>query len=169
MELPERKPNRLGYYDYSQNGCYFVTICTQNRRKILSTIVGTPLPGCPDIRVCLLPHGKIAEKYIHQIGTFYPHINVDKYIIMPDHIHFLISVNNENGHPRRGVPTVRTSTIARFIGTFKRFCNKDYGENIWQSRFYDHVVRNQQDYNENWEYIENNPQKWILNIEKQQP
>ena len=60
---------------------------------------------------------------------------------------------------------MRTSEIARFVGTFKRFCNKEYGENIWQSRYYDHVIRNQQDYNEIWEYIENNPTKWAITKE----
>ena len=67
-----------------------------------------------------------------------------------------------NGHPERGVPTPRTSVIARFVGTFKRFCNKEYGQNIWQARYYDHVIRNQQDYDETWEYIDNNPRKWMM-------
>ena len=80
---------------------------------------------------------------------------------MPDHIHLLITILNVAGHPGRGVPT-RISTIARFIGTFKRFCNKEYGEKIWQSRYYDHVIRNQQDYDEIWQYIDNNPKKWIV-------
>ena len=65
MELPHRKPNRIGGYDYSQNGAYFVTICTQGRKKILSQIVGTPLPGCPhDPTVKLLRHGEIADTII---------------------------------------------------------------------------------------------------------
>ena len=92
----------------------------------------------------------------------YSHLSVDKYVIMPDHIHFLISIHETNGHPGRGVPT-RTSAIAQFVGTFKRFCNKEYGENIWQGRYYDHVIRNPQDYDEIWEYIENNPVKYALN------
>jgi len=163
MELPQRKPNRLSDFDYNQNGAYFVTICTQDRKPILSTIVGTPLPGCPqESTTRLLPHGSVAEKYIKQIHSFYDYLSVDKYVIMPDHIHFLITIQERAGHPRTGVPTPRTSVVARFVGTFKRFCNKEYGENIWQSRYYDHVIRNQQDYNEVWEYIEINPQKWIM-------
>ena len=79
------------------------------------------------------------------MDAFYVHLSVDQYVIMPDHIHLLITIHH--GHPGTGVPT-RTSEIARFVGTLKRFCNKEYGENIWQSRYYDHVVRNQQDYNE---------------------
>ena len=96
------------------------------------------------------------------MDAFYEHLSVDKYVIMPDHIHFLITIHD--GHPETDVP-MRTSVIARFVGTFKRFCNKEYGENIWQGRYYDHVIRNQQDYNEVSEYIENNPRKWALTRE----
>jgi len=161
MELPRRKHNRIEGYDYSQNGAYFVTICTQDRKKVLSKItVGTPVAGCPqNPHLELLWCGKVAEKYIRQMDAFYEHLSVDKYTIMPDHIHLLITIHD--GHPGRGVPT-RTSEIARFVGTFKRFCNKEYGKNIWQGRYYDHVIRNQQDYNEIWEYIENNPIKWAI-------
>ena len=164
MEQVQRKPNRIYDYDYSQNGAYFVTICTQDRKKLLSKIaVGTHLPGCPqEMHLKLLWHGEIAEKYIKQINSYYNFLSIDKYIIMPDHIHFLIVVH---GHSGRSVPTQkeeRTSMIARFVGTFKRFCNKEYGENVWQGRYYDHVIRNQQDYDEIWSYIENNPIKWTL-------
>ena len=164
MDLPKRKNIRLSEYNYNEEGAYFITICTQNRRKILSTIyVGTPVPGCPqEASVYLLSHGEIAEKLIRQMDDYYEHISVNKYIIMPDHIHLLITIHSSDGHPRRGVPTYRTSEIARFIGTFKRFCNREYGENIWQARYYDHIIRNQQDYNEITEYIETNPLRWVL-------
>ena len=164
MELPYRKQNRISGYDYNQNGAYFVTICTQDRKKILSKLsVGTPVLGCPNPPALeLLWHGHIADKYIQQMHAFYEHITIDKYLIMPDHIHLLISINAPFGHPGTGVPTKRTSTLAQFIGTFKRFCNKEYGRNIWQSRYYDHVIRNQQDYDEIWQYIENNPWKWVI-------
>ena len=144
MEMPNRKPNRITGYDYSQSGAYFITICTQDRKKILSRIsVGTPLPGCPqEPCVELLWHGEVADKYIRQMDAFYEHLSVDQYIIMPDHIHLLITIHD--GHPGMGVPT-RTSEIARY---------------------YDHVIRNQQDYNEVWEYIENNPTKWAISKDK---
>ena len=167
MEFSQRKSNRLGYYDYSQNGTYFITICTQSRKKLLSNIsVGTPLPGCPqEPAIELLWHGRIADKTIRQMNAFYQHISVEKHIIMPDHIHLLLRIHNPDGHPGTGVPTQRTSTVAQFVGTLKRFCNKEYGENIWQSRYYDHVIRNQRDYDEVWEYIENNPKKWVIEKE----
>ena len=167
MELPQRKSNRISGYDYNQNGAYFITICTECRKPILSKIsVGTPVPGCP-IEPCLtlLPYGRIADNVIQQMNTFYEHLSVDKYVIMPDHIHFMITISDPHGHPGRGVPTksrVRTSLVAQFVGTFKRFCNREYGENIWQGRYYDHVIRNQRDYDEIWQYIENNPRKWLI-------
>ncbi len=165
MELPQRKPNRIPQYDYSQNGAYFITLCTQGRKRILSQInVGAGVHDCPLIQ--LLPHGEIANKYIRQLGDFYGHISVDQYVIMPDHIHILLSV--QNGQSRTPVPTGsnktdnKNSVVSQFVSTFKRFCNKEYGENIWQSRYYDHVIRNQRDYDEIWQYIENNPRKWLM-------
>ena len=113
-KLPKRKPNRLEDYDYDQEGSYFLTICTQGRKRLLSRItVGTPLPGCPSEtgrhdrspRLQLLWHGKIADKYIRQMDAFYSHLSVDKYVIMPDHVHLLISIHETDGHPRRDVPT----------------------------------------------------------------
>ena len=163
MDLPQRKRNRLENYDYSQIGAYFVTICVKDRKRLLCQIVGTGVPDCPKIR--LLNHGIVAEKYIVQLDSFYNDVSVDKYAIMPDHIHLLITVSS--GQSRTPVPTEinnRNSVISRFVSTLKRFCNKEYGENIWQPRYYDHVIRNQEDYNEAWEYIENNPIKWIENM-----
>ena len=95
MELPKRNPNRIRGFDYSQNGAYFVTICTQNRQRILSKIVGTPVHGCPQAPCPeLLSYGKIADKYIRQMDAFYDHLSVDKYVIMPDHIHVMIRLDN---------------------------------------------------------------------------
>ena len=166
METNTRKPNRLENYDYSQNGAYFITVCTQNRRNILSKIiVGTGVLDCPKIK--LLYHGEIADRYIKQLNDFYDNVWVDKYVIMPDHIHFILSI--QGGQSRTPVPTDynikydnKNSDVAKFVSTFKRFCNKEYGINIWQARYYDHVIRNQNDCNEIWEYIENNPKKYVL-------
>ena len=164
MELQTRKPNRLENYDYSQNGAYFITICVKDRKPILSKVrVGTGVPDCP--KILLLPYGEIADKYINQLNNFYNNISVIKYVIMPDHIHLLLSISS--GQSRTPVPTRdnividnKNSIVAKFVSTFKRFCNKEYGNNIWQARYYDHIIRNQDDYNEKWDYIENNPKKW---------
>ena len=145
MVLPKRKPNRLNDFDYSQNGAYFVTICTQDRKKILSEIVGD------DAHIVPKPYGRIAEKYIRNVPE------IEKYVIMPDHIHMLILL--DNGSMWASTPTNKIASIVRSI---KVLVAKEIGESIFQRSYYDHVIRNQRDYDEIWEYIENNPKKWIL-------
>ena len=154
MEFSQRKPNRLTEYDYSQNGAYFVTICTQDRKKVLSDIVGdgSPVPK---------PTGKIAEEYIRQIPSKYATVSVDQYVIMPDHIHMLLRIDKGTGNP--------SPTLGNVIGWYKYQVTKrvnthlnNSGEKLFQRSYYDHVIRNQQDYDEIWEYIENNPRKWII-------
>ena len=160
MDFPKRKQNRLNEFDYSSNGAYFITICTQNRRCVLSHIVGTGLPDCPSVK--LAPHGEIADKTINQLNDFYEDISVDRYVIMPNHIHLLLFVR-QGGQSGRPVSTTKVdanSIVSRFVSTFKRFCNKEYGENIWQSRFNDHIIRNRQDYEEHVRYIYENPIGW---------
>lgn len=156
MEFSQRKPNRLNEYDYSQNGAYFVTICTQDRKPILSQIVGDgfPVPKAA---------GKIAEEYIRKIPEKYPSVLVDNFVIMPDHIHILLRFNSDQG---TGNPS---PTLGSVIGWYKYQVTKlvnerlnTQGEKFFQRSYYDHVIRNQQDYDEIWLYIENNPHKWII-------
>ena len=165
-ELPQRKKNRLENYDYSSCGAYFLTICTQNRRSLLSqivggapcdSIVGVDVPGDPTVK--LLPYGIVADKYINQFNEFYDNITVDHYVIMPNHIHILLLVGND-GSPGTSTPTKPTSTVSHFVSTFKRFCNKECGENIWQRGFYDHIIRCREDYGEIRKYIYENPMRW---------
>lgn len=146
MGLPQRKKIRVGEYDYSQCGAYFVTICTQNRRPILSNIVGD------DAHIVPKRYGQIAEKYLKNATE------IEKYVIMPDHIHMLIRLE-EQGVEKRSPQASRIASIVRSI---KTLTTKEIGEPIFQRSYYDHVIRNQRDYNEIWEYIENNPRKWML-------
>ena len=156
MELTERKPNRIPEYDYSTTGAYFVTICTQDRRKILSDIVGDGFP-VPK------PYGMIAEEMIRQIPMKYPAVSVDRYVVMPDHIHILLRIDTDpigTGNP--------SPTLGNIMGWYKYQVTKEVnrqgctaGEKLFQRSYYDHVIRNQRDYDEIWEYIENNPRKWV--------
>ncbi len=155
MELPKRKPTRLRDFDYSKNGYYFITICSHNKRKIFSNIVGEgfPLPQ-------LTPQGKIANEYILKIDKKYPHIKPEKYVIMPNHIHIIISVNN-NG---RGNPS---PTISNMVGWLKYNITKqinliigNVGNKIFQRSFHDHIIRGDRDFLEIWNYIDSNPAKW---------
>ena len=158
--LPKRKTTRLRDFDYNTCGAYFITICTQGKRKILSRIVGGDVLDAPKTE--LSQYGEIADKYINQLNEFYNDIKIDQYVIMPDHIHFLLFVYGD-GASRTSPPTTKQhSAVSRFVSTFKRFCNKEYGVNIWQRSFYDHVIRDDIDYQEIWQYIENNPLKYLI-------
>ena len=108
--LPQRKPLRAKNGDYSRGGAYFLTICTLERKKILSLVRllqtpvgagaldGPPAPhGSPCI--CLTPVGHVVEKYILSTNRI-PGVTVDRYVIMPDHIHMIVIVRpfgDENG------------------------------------------------------------------------
>ena len=157
-ELPQRKSTRLKNFDYSSAGTYFITICTQNRRQILSRIVGGDVLDAPK-NIELLPYGKIADKCINQLNDFYDDIKTDRYVIMPNHIHIMLLVL-ENGASRTSPPTKQHSKVSQFVSTFKRFCNKEYGENVWQRHFNDHIIRNREDYEEHIKYIYENPTHW---------
>ena len=157
-ELPKRKPTRLRNFDYNTTGAYFITLCTEGRRQILSRIVGVDVLGDPK-SVELLPHGIVADKYIKQMNAFYENITVDQYVIMPNHIHFLLFVR-EDGSPGTSTPTKQTALVPHFVSTFKRFCNKEYGGNVWQRGFHDHVIRGRKDYEEIVKYIYDNPMCW---------
>ena len=82
---------RLKHFDYNTPGAYFITVCTQNRRQILSKIVGTGVPDCPQIQ--LTEYGKVLDKYINQMSSHYESITVDRYVIMPNHFHMILIVN----------------------------------------------------------------------------
>ena len=155
MDLPKRKPTRLPEYDYSTPGAYFITICTQGKQCILANIVGGGALDAPQVQ--LTKTGRIVEKYILS-GSKIPNVLVDKYVIMPNHIHLLLKVTELNGPPKASTPT--TAIIPHFVSTFKRFCRKDIGEQIFQRSYHDHVIRSERDYLKIWEYIDNNPAKW---------
>ena len=146
MSLQTRKNNRLEDYDYGQSGAYFITICTRNRKKILSNIVGD------DAHIVPKAYGSVVEKYIRNVKE------IEKYVIMPDHIHMIIRLGN--GTMRASSPTKNIPSIVRSI---KILTTKEIGKPIFQRSYYDHIIRNQDDYNEIWEYIENNPKSWRIN------
>ena len=107
-ELKNRKTTRLKGADYNRNQAVFLTICTKERKCILSRVVGTGVPDGPQIK--LTKYGQIAEKYIHQLNDFYEDLSVESYVIMPNHIHIMLWVKGiDNGPSRTPVPTVQNS------------------------------------------------------------
>ncbi len=163
-KLPKRKPTRLSNHDYGAASAYFITICTEERRRILSTVVGADVPdgppGARTYRTQLSEKGRIADRILRQMDAYYESISVDAFVIMPNHIHLILFIPYDGGASRTSPPTRQHAGVSRFVSTFKRFCNKEYGENIWQRSFYDHVIRDRADYDEVVKYIAQNPMKW---------
>ncbi len=164
MNLPKRKSTRLKNYDYSQNGYYFITICTHNKKKTFGDIVGDGVYDIPQIR--LSKHGKIINKYIEKINSQYDNIGIDKYVIMPNHIHLIVKIvekfENDNvlcGTSQAPYPTVN-AIIPKFVSLLKRYCNHEIGNNIFQRSYHDHIIRDENDYLKIWNYINTNPLKW---------
>ena len=158
MEFPKRKPTRLKNYDYSQNGYYFITICTHNRKCIFSNIVEE---GLASAEMQLTQLGEIAKRELLKIETHYDNINIDKFVIMPNHIHLIVKIT-ERINP---FPTIKYD-ISNVIGKYKAAVTRNVGnafmhsEKIWQTSFHDHIIRGEKDYLKIWNYIDTNPQKW---------
>ncbi|MBP3284299.1 MAG: transposase [Clostridia bacterium] len=159
--LAKRKRNRLKDYDYSQDGAYFITICTEDHKCILSQIVGDGVLNVPKVE--LTECGAIIQGQICLMEDRYELVKIEKYVIMPNHLHFIIRICNSLevcivGTSRTPSPT--NALIPQFVSTLKRFCNVKYGKNIWQRSYHDHIIRGENDYQMIWDYIENNPAKW---------
>lgn len=149
-ELPKRKYNRLKDFDYSTNGAYFITICTKDKRCILSSIVGEGLRALP--KNILTPMGIEIEKSIEFINHNYDNVLINKYIIMPNHIHLIVILNTKaEGH---GNPPLQN-----VVGQLKSYTTKIYGKQLWQRSYHDHIIRDEKDYLRIWEYINSNALK----------
>lgn len=155
-EFKERKSPRLKEFDYSKDGAYFLTICVQNRKNILSSIVGegSPLPK-------LSKYGAVVDALINKIPEKYDGISVVSYVIMPNHIHLLLLSLKESG---RGDPS---PTVDAAMGWLKYHATKEInalrgttGCKVFQRSFHDHIVRNRDDYEEICRYIYENPIRW---------
>ena len=213
MQLQKRKPNRLKNYDYSQNGAYFITICTKDRKPILSHIpVGEGLAppehlglappehlglappeqseNIPTV-VKLSPFGECIKEQIENIEKRFDNVIIDNYVIMPNHIHILMRIECNSGGASTqhageastqhagGANTLHTGeantlhtggaspspTVSDVVCAFKSLatveCKKILPiETLFQRSFYDHIVRNDMDYQNIWQYIDDNPRKW---------
>ena len=150
LELHKRHSIRIPEYDYSTPNSYFITICTNKRQCILSKI-------CDNSNNYLLDFGKIIDRHIKKCKEKYEDISIDNYVIMPNHIHLIITI-------KQGQPWATAPTIATIISTLKTMVTKEIGYSIWQRNYYEHIIRNEKEYLEIFEYIENNPINWKKDI-----
>ena len=140
--LPKRKNIRLRYYDYSEEGLYFITICKKNREQLLGKIT-------EENQIKLTKVGTIVEKSIRNLERIYSNITIDEYVVMPNHIHIIIIINEKND-----------LTISRIINQYKGGITKKIGYPIWQKLFYEHIIRNENEYYKIKQYIQSNIANW---------
>ncbi len=161
------EPARLTGYDYSSPGWYFITICTKNRVQYFGKIVTveTPAPGVStvsDAKIQLSVIGQIADKYWNEIHVHFPHVNLDAFQIMPDHIHGILQISAVET-PESGVST--RPAIGIMINQFKRICTIETRDAklkfAWQPRFHDHIIRDDEELQRIRKYIRNNPRNWV--------
>ena len=161
MSLPKRKPMRLKGYDYSTPGCYFVTICTYNGEHIFGD------------GETLNEFGAIVDDEIKNISSHYLDIKIDNYVVMPNHVHILLTIgcealpNDKEAILNEVLGRNKHEKLDRVIGLFKAGVTRKLHQlkpdlKIWQKSYYDHIIKNQNDYNETWDYIDANPIRWKL-------
>ena len=152
---------RLPNYDYTQPGYYFVTICTYQNKNILGKIVGAG--PCAGPNMILNNVGLMIKSTWMEIPRYYPNIETDEFVVMPNHIHGIIVTSNNNGRPQWDAPTLSLSDI---IHRFKSFTTKRYHQlanhesKLWQRSFHDHIIRSKRSLNRIRQYIHENPLKW---------
>ena len=174
------KQHRLPGYDYTQEGAYFITICTKNKVCAFGQVVHGEMK--------LSPVGEMAKQFWSELPMKWKNVILDQSVIMPDHMHGIIILNSQDlggdlsgtlsGNAPRRVPTETqpptgiqpliknsiSSIVNHFKGNVKRWCNKNgFGHFEWQSRFHDRIIRDAKEFFCIQEYIRNNPAKWSRN------
>ena len=139
--FPSRKNPRLTYFDYASVNYYFVTICTWHKQCIF---------GSPDQ---LNTYGKIAKQGLLAISSHFPDIEIDKYVIMPNHVHAIVIIKNAG------------TNLSTVLGQYKAHVSKQIhtrepNRKVWQTSFHDHIIRSQAAYEKIWLYIDGNPNNW---------
>lgn len=159
--LPTRKSPRLKNFDYSRGGAYFLTICTHDRKRILSTI-GQKETIKPVGEGFALPQltqtGQIMEYWLNKISEHFQNAEIGEYVIMPNHIHMILFLEDTSG---RADPS---PTVSNVIGWLKynvtKAVNLPKGEKLFQRSFYDRIIRSRDEYMEICNYVALNPQNW---------
>ena len=176
--MKDRKRNRKLGFDYSTEAIYFLTICSKNRIHYFGKIENN--------KMILNEYGKITDTQIQWLEQQYPYFILHNYIIMPNHVHILceISTNQFRTDSSRAVPTTqpvpteravpteqsapirKIKSISELMGAFKTTSSKKIhlaGNDLfkWQRSFHDHIVRNDYSYQNIYNYITQNPEKWV--------
>jgi putative transposase len=158
--------SRLPGYDYGADGWYFVTICTKNRLHYFGEIV-VETRNCASLQPTAT--GLIANEYWLQIPQHYPFVQLDAFVVMPDHIHGILFFNNPNKtewKPNEFGPQSGNlaAVIRAFKSSVKRFTNQKNIAFAWQRLYHDRIIRDQAELDAVRNYISQNPAKWVCEI-----
>ncbi len=163
MNITQRRSIRLQEYDYSEEGAYFISVCTYNRQCLFGEIERD--------EVTLNEFGKIAREEWVKTATLRPYVELSSMVIMPNHVHGIIVIHSRDtarrvrigerfGHPTQdSIPTIIRSYKAAVTKRINVIRGAQYGT-VWQSRFYEHVIRDESELVKIGEYIETNPERW---------
>lgn len=170
MMLSKRKLLRLKNYDYSSSGMYFVTVCVRRRKTLFGEIVVGDGP-CAVPRMVLNETGCMVQTIWMQIPKYYAGVELDEFVVMPDHFHGIIWLKSNFGRARGPAPTFALPDV---IHRFKSLTTTKYRKEIWpifnltlstklwQRGYYDRVIRNEEELLEIRKYICGNPLNWEL-------
>ncbi|MBA7587750.1 hypothetical protein ES708_29788 [subsurface metagenome] len=158
--IHHRRSIRIPGYDYSQDGWYFVTICTQNRKCLFGEITHA--------KIQLYEYGRIVEEYWKWLARQFKDVYLDEYVVMPNHLHGIIIIRRGGS---RTAPTPKTpecnKPLGRIIGAFKtvstkriNIIRKTPASTLWQRNYYEHIIRNEDELNRFRRYITDNPANW---------
>ncbi|MBL1216666.1 MAG: transposase [Planctomycetes bacterium] len=166
-DIHHRRSVRLGRYDYSQNGAYFITVCCHGWKCLLGRIVSG--------RMVLSSFGRIVSAEWERTEVMRPHVRTDSFVVMPNHVHGIIMIEGKRGSrgtlPRApqseqfgkptsdSIPTIVRSFKAATTVRINRNRNKP-GEPFWQRNYYEHVIRDEDELYQIHEYIRTNPIRW---------
>ena len=167
---PNNKRIRWSKWDYRSKGAYFITINTSARIRFFGSIKKSLHPSSYSLSLLnsYLKKSTIAQTvfdYWHEIPDHYPYVELDTFVIMPDHIHGILIFDKPPldrweptsfGPQKNNLPDI----IRAFKGSVKRWANKNQIQFKWQSRYHDRVIRDHEEMERIRKYIQLNPYKW---------
>jgi putative transposase len=158
-DRPNRRTVRLQDYDYSNAGAYFITVCTYHKIETLGHITAD--------RIVQSKEGEIVATVWRSIPDRFPGVDLDEYMLMPNHIHGIIMLPDR--YVQYGSTATGNPSLGKIIAYFKYLSTKlinqyrnQIGERMWQRNYYEHVIRDEHDLSTIREYIQNNPRRWTI-------
>ena len=162
-ERRHRRSIRLKGYDYAQAGAYFVTVCTQDRVCLFGNVV--------DGKMRLNAVGQMVQAAWGDLPNHYPHVELDEFVIMPNHVHGIIFIVGAGFKPAPTIP-IKCHGLAEIVRAFKTFSARRINQHlgmsgvpVWQRNYYEHIIRDESSLNRIRQYILDNPLRWTLDRE----